>query len=59
MKYKLIRLLKAIGIVTAFFAVFSLIVFGALKYPKITAIIAVGFAFVYAVWRVYESANLD
>ena len=59
MKDKLIRLLKAIGIVAALFAMLFLVVFGGLKYPKITAIIAFALAFVYAVWRVYEDANLD
>lgn len=59
MKDKFIRLLKAIGIVAMLFAVFFLIIFGVFKYPKITAIIAFALVFVYLVWRVYESANLD
>ena len=59
MKDKLIRLLKAIGIVAAYFAVLFLVVFGMLKYTKITAIIILAVIFVIAVWRVYEDANLD
>lgn len=58
MKDKLIRLLKAIGIVTLAFGVIVLLCMGLTCYPRLGAGILIGLLFIFAVWRVYEDANL-
>lgn len=58
MKDKLIRLLKAIGIVTLALGMIFLLWMGLLCYPRLGSGILIGLLFIFFVWRVYKDANL-
>lgn len=57
MKDKIIRLLKAIGIVLLCFSMIFILVLGLTAYPRLVGGILLGLLFIFVVWRIYKDAD--
>ena len=55
--FKIIRLLKAIGIALLCFGIIFIFVLGLTVYPKLGAGILLGLLFIFVVWRIYKDAD--